>query len=331
MQVSANVRMVPVPSESPMHTGLTNIYLVGTGQVLAIDSGEAMDSYKWMLRGYLAATEQAEIALTAITHHHFDHSGNLKFVNELLHSDVMVHALGVPLMKGKLPDEKAVRIMQDGDVIDLGNGMRPRVIFTPGHSVDSVSYYLEEDGVLFSGDTLLGNSTTTVQNLASYRQSLKTLSELPNLNVILPGHGQVVHDPRERLLDLIKHRSMRDRQILETLEAGGPQSAWDIMMKVYPENLDKRLRRPAARNVQTHLDQFMQEGRLAEVPGKRRTPNADKVKREKAKAKAQDKLISEAKKLEKDRVSAAARAQEMPPTAEWSRPPRYEIIGRAKD
>jgi glyoxylase-like metal-dependent hydrolase (beta-lactamase superfamily II) len=331
MHVSDNVRVVPVPSESPMHTGLTNIYLVGTGQVLAIDSGEALDSYKWMLRGYLSAIEQAEIALTAITHHHFDHSGNLKWVNELLHSNVMVHERGVPLLKDKLPEEKYVRIMRNDEVIDLGNGVRPRVLFTPGHSVDSVCYYVEDDGVLFTGDTLLGNSTTTVHELGPYRQSLKMLSELPNLKVICPGHGNIVHDPRERLIDLIKHREMRDRQILGVLEGSGPQSAWDIMMKVYPENLDKRLRRPAARNVQTHLDQLMDEGRLLEVPGKRRKADPEKAKRERAKAREQDKLVRQAKKIEKDRAQAAIRAQELPPTAEWSRPPRYELVGRAKD
>ena len=111
MQVTANVRVVPIPSESAMHTGVTNVYLVGSGQVLAIDSGEALDHHKWMLRGYLAATEQTEIALTAITHHHFDHSGNLKWVHEFLHSDVLVHERGIPLLKGKLPPPEAVRIL----------------------------------------------------------------------------------------------------------------------------------------------------------------------------------------------------------------------------
>ena len=331
MQVTANVRVVPIPSESAMHTGVTNVYLVGSGQVLAIDSGEALDHHKWMLRGYLAATEQTEIALTAITHHHFDHSGNLKWVHEFLHSDVLVHERGIPLLKGKLPPPEAVRILQDNEVIDIGNGVRPRVLFTPGHSVDSVCYYVEDTGVLFTGDTLLGNSTTTVQDLASYRQSLKMLSELPNLTVICPGHGQIVRDPRERLLGLMEHRAQRDRQILATLDGAGPMSAWDIMMKVYPENLDKRLRRPATLNVQTHLDQFKQEGRLTEVPGSRRKPNEAKLKREKELAKAQDKVLRQAKKIEAERATAALRAQEAPTTADWSRPPTYELIGRAKD
>ena len=60
----------------------TNIYIVGKpgGQVLTIDSGEAIDKFWWMLRGYLAAIDQSEIGIAAISHHHFDHSGNLKNV-----------------------------------------------------------------------------------------------------------------------------------------------------------------------------------------------------------------------------------------------------------
>src|SRR5947209_8075490 len=85
MQISPSVRAVQVPDENPMHPLFTSIYLVGkngAGEALTIDSGEAIDRYRWMLRGYLAATERAEIALSAITHFHLDHSGNLKWMRE---------------------------------------------------------------------------------------------------------------------------------------------------------------------------------------------------------------------------------------------------------
>ena len=70
MQVSQNVRAVQVPDENPSHPMYTTIYLVGRGQVLTIDSGEDMERYRWMLKGYLAATEKAEISVSAVTHHH---------------------------------------------------------------------------------------------------------------------------------------------------------------------------------------------------------------------------------------------------------------------
>ncbi|MSP21803.1 MAG: MBL fold metallo-hydrolase [Dehalococcoidia bacterium] len=330
MQISPSVRAVQVPDEQPMHPGGTNIYLVGKGQALTIDSGEAMDHYKWMLRGYLAAVERAEIALAAITHHHADHSGNLKWASSIFKAEVIVHKRAVPLLKGKLPKKEAVRFIEDGDEIDMGSGVKPRVIFAPGHSVDSISYYLEDEGVLFTGDTLLGSSTTTVNDLGSYRASLKTLTALPNLKVICPGHGAIVNDPRERLQGLINHREMRERQILEVLDDRRPRTSWDIMMEIYP-GLDKRLRRAATGNVETHLRQLEKEKRLITHPGRAKKPNQAAVQRDVEHAKFQDGIIAQARKFETERRRAALRTQESPPSAAWSRQPKYELVGRAKD
>ncbi|MGE5596767.1 MAG: MBL fold metallo-hydrolase, partial [Hyphomicrobiales bacterium] len=268
MRVSPSVRAVQVPDSEPMHPDFTSIYLVGKGQVLTIDSGEAMDRYQWMLRGYLAATEKAEIALSAITHHHIDHVGNLKWMHDELGAEVLVPKAARPLLRRHLP-RSGVDSMTEGKVIDLDGGVRVRVLFTPGHSVDSVCYYLEEEGVLFSGDTLLGSSTTTVGDLGAYRRTLKQLLELPNLKVICPGHGPLVHDPRERLQSYIDHRDMRERQIIQVLKEHGAMSSWDIMLKLYPD-INTRLRRAADNNVRAHLRQLEEEGRLTVFEGKPR-------------------------------------------------------------
>lgn len=330
MQISPGVRAVQVPDENPMHPMFTNIFLVGRGQVLTIDSGEAMDRYKWMLKGYLAATEKAEVALAGITHHHSDHSGNLKWAHENLKAEIVVHKKAIPLLKGKLPKRSAVRTVEDGQVLELGGGVRPRIIFGPGHSVDSICYYLEDEGVLFTGDTLLGSSTTTVNDLGPYRRTLKMLVELPNLKVICPGHGAIVHDPRERLRGLIAHREMRERQILESLEKAGPKTSWEIMLEIYP-GLDKRLRRAADGNVRTHIRQLEEEGRLLVHPGKPRRPNPAKAAKEVEHAKYREGIIKQGKKLEAEQRRAMLRAQENPPDAEFSVPPKYELVGKAKD
>src|SRR6266508_4353613 len=135
MRVSASVRAVQVPDDNPMHPLFTTMYLVGNDQVLTIDSGEALERYQWMLRGYLAAIEKAEVALIGITHHHLDHSGNLKWMRELYKADVLVHESGIPLLEDRLPDE-GVQTMHEGQALDLGGGVRPRVLLSPGHSVD---------------------------------------------------------------------------------------------------------------------------------------------------------------------------------------------------
>ena len=120
MQVTRNVRMVAVPEEEPMRPQQTNIYIVGQGEVMSIDSGEAIDKFKWMLRGYLAAIEKSEIAIAGITHHHWDHSGNLKDLNAVLKAKVTVPENAVPLLKGRLPDS-GVDLLSDGR-LELGIG-----------------------------------------------------------------------------------------------------------------------------------------------------------------------------------------------------------------
>jgi len=332
MQVSPSVRAVQVPDENPMHPDFTSIYLVGPkgGQSLTIDSGEAVDRYKWMLRGYLAAVEKSEIGIAAITHHHSDHSGNLKWVREMLKADISVPGNAVKLLKGKLPPAKDVGLLKDGQVIRLGSGVNVRVIASPGHSIDSICFYIEDEGVLFSGDTLLGSSTTTVWDLGLYRSTLNMLLQLPNLKVICPGHGPLVNDPRERLQQYVNHRNMRERQILERLEGGGALSSWEIMLQMYPD-IDKRLRRAADNNVRVHLNQLESEGRLKTYAGKSKRPNVAKQQRDVEHAKQRTTIINQGKKLEADQRRAEIRMQENPPTGQWSVPPRYELVGTAKD
>jgi endoribonuclease LACTB2 len=325
MQISESVRAVMVPDENPMHPDYTSIYLVGPqgGQSLTIDSGEAIDRYQWFLRGYLAATEQAEIGVATITHHHSDHSGNLKWAQKFLGAEIAIPAGGRRLLKGRIPAK--VDSLADGDVLELGGGVRVQVLATPGHSVDSLCFYLEDEGVLFTGDTLLGSSTTTVWDLASYRESLERLLELPNLKVICPGHGKIVNDPRERLQMYVDHRNMRERQIVAALADGAQLSSWDIMLKLYPD-IDTRLRRAAENNVRSHLVQLAAGGAVTEHEGKPRRPaSRAKIERDVEHARARDLVIKRAKRLEAQQRREALRAQENPPSEQWIKPPLYEL------
>lgn len=323
MQITQSVRAVQVPEEDPGRPVFTNIFLVGKGQVLTIDSGEAIDKFRWFLKGYLAAVERSEIALAGISHHHYDHCGNLKFVRSELGAEIVVARPAVPLLKGFLP-RTGVNTFDDGKVVELDGGVRVRVIYTPGHSTDSVCYYLEDEGVLFTGDTLLGSSTTIVFDLAAYRASLQKLVSLPNLKVICPGHGAIVWDPRERLQQYIDHRNMREQQILGVLGEGGAPTSWDIMMKLYTD-INPRLRHGAAANVRSHLTQLEAEGRITTHAGKPRNPSQAKVTRQIEHARERDLVVKKARTYEEQARRAHIRAQESPPKDQWIEPPRYEL------
>jgi endoribonuclease LACTB2 len=331
MQISPSVRAVQVPDENPMHPLFTSIYLVGkngAGEALSIDSGEAVDRYRWMLRGYLAATERAEVALAGVTHHHLDHSGNLKWLRESLKAEVLVTEEGKPLLGDRLPDD-GLRTVREGEVINLDGGVRVQVLLTPGHSPDSICFYIEEEGVLFSGDTLLGSSTTTVHDLGQYRSSLKRLLDLPKLEVICPGHGAVVNDPQERLQMYVEHRNQRERQILETLAQGGDVTSWDIMLKLYTD-VDTRLRRAADSNVQAHLRQLEHDGRLQVFAGVRKE-GATPVPAVISEHERREAVKKEAKEIEAEDRKAAIATQENPPDDEWEERPRYTLVGKANE
>ena len=324
MQVTPSVRLVAVPEASPTRPRSTNIFLVGKTEVLSIDSGEAIDKFKWMLRGYLAAIERTEIALAGITHHHFDHSGNLKEFQEALKAEILVPERGVSLLEDRLPTS-GVQTLRDGRTIDLDGGVHVQVIETPGHSVDSICYYVEEDGVLFTGDTLLGVGTTTVGDLGPYRRSLQRLVDLPNLTVICPGHGPIVHDARDRLQMYIDHRRMREEQILQTLQAQGPLSSWDIMRTLYTD-IDKRLRRSADGNVRAHLTELAQAGRVRVREGTTRKPGLVETVRNRAAARLRRDVIARGKRLEARERERGLAQQENPPLERWAKMPEYELI-----
>jgi len=261
MQVSPSVRAVQIPETNPMHPQFTTIYLVGRGQVLTIDSGDDAERYRWMLRGYLAATEKAEIGQSAVTHFHNDHSANLRWLHDEFGAELQVPRATAPFLRDRLP-ENGVKLLDDGDELSPGGGVRLRVVHTPGHSADSVCFYLEDEGVLFTGDTILGASTTMVSDLAGYIESLRRLRSLPNLSVIGPGHGPLITEPVAYIDDYITHREERDRQIVMAMEAAGTAlTSWQIMERLYV-GLDPRLFRMADANVRAHLVKLEKEGRL---------------------------------------------------------------------
>ena len=140
--------------------------------------------------------------------------------------------------------------------------MKLRAYFTPGHEEDHIAYYMAQGKVVFSGDTILGNSSSSVRNLKQYMASLETLAGLKP-EILCPGHGQVINNGMARVQWYIRHRTEREEQVLAAL-ASGVDSVDEIVSAVYPRNLRRNLRGAAARNVRTHLDKLTEEGRVNE-------------------------------------------------------------------
>ena len=322
MQVSPSVRAVQVPESNPMHPQFTTIYLVGHGQVLSIDTGADEDRYRWMLRGYLAATEKAEIGQCALSHFHFDHSSNLRWVCEEFGAEARVSPETAARLDGKLPDH--VLPLGEGDTLSSGGGVRLEVLQTPGHSPDSLCFFLEDEGVLFTGDTILGGTSTAVNDLSDYLHSLRRLRALPNLRVICPGHGPLIDDPAAWIDEYITHREQRESQILAELVKGGALTSWQLMERLYTD-VDPRLRRLADRNVQSHLTKLEKEGRLQKYAGKPRRRSDNELTKEAAEHTTREAVLGQADAYREQARRRALFLQENPPTEEWEEPPRFEL------
>jgi glyoxylase-like metal-dependent hydrolase (beta-lactamase superfamily II) len=138
-----------------------------------------------------------------------------------------------------------------------------QVVATPGHSPDHVCLLL--GGLCFCGDTVLGEGSVFISpgegSLSAYLHSLRRLREL-DLEVLCPGHGPYVRDPRAKLDEYIAHRLDRERRLVEAL-AVGLRGRDELLDRAWPD-APAELRPAAALTMQAHLEKLAEEGRLPE-------------------------------------------------------------------
>lgn len=261
-QITPHTYAVHIPDTEAMHPGGTHIYFVGDPAegMAVVDTGEQERSWTRQILDYYRALGQPKITAILITHNHRDHTGGLDRLQEAFQAPVRCHPKLAKEL-GQLLGEEHVVPLRSRETLRTGGGAALRTYFTPGHSVDSVCYYLPQDYALFTGDTVLGGSSSTVSDLYAYMRSLALLAAL-KVDTICPGHGPVVSPPRGRQLiaSYIDHRNQREAQVMAALEKG-ISGVEDMVRDIYPRNLKRNLRRAAAGNVRTHLGKLVKEKR----------------------------------------------------------------------
>ena len=214
-----------------------------------------------------------------ITHFHHDHTEGIKGLRE--HFGDKLRVWKMPWAPGVLvPWTKVeygpktfnledpamgVRMLADGDVLTTEAGDASlRALHTPGHTVDHCCFVLQEEGALFSGDHVLGGSSSVFEDLHAYMASLdKALAVLPRGagGRIYPGHGPVIADGHQGVLDYLANRRQREKQVVDALQGrSGGISPYGLARLIYPQ-VSFALRLAAASNVERTLLKLQKEGR----------------------------------------------------------------------
>jgi glyoxylase-like metal-dependent hydrolase (beta-lactamase superfamily II) len=274
VKVSPLIHRVLAHNPGPFTFKGTGVYILGMRDVVVIDPGPDMPEHIDALKDALQGRRVTHIL---VTHTHSDHSPAARPLKEW--SGAKTYAFG-PHGSGKA--EEGARVeeggdmafapdvrVKDGDVIE-GNGFAVECVFTPGHTSNHMCYALKEEQALFTGDHVMGWSTTVVTppdgDMRAYMASLRKL--LPRDDRTLwPTHGAPIRDPKPFVQAYIDHRLDRETQILACLR-DGVATIPEMVARMYAD-VDKRLHPAAARSVLAHLIQLTEEGRVVAEPGAR--------------------------------------------------------------
>jgi glyoxylase-like metal-dependent hydrolase (beta-lactamase superfamily II) len=205
-------RCVLAPNASPMTLEGTNTWVLrapGSDRSIVVDPGPPDPSHLDAV-----ADAAGDVAVILLTHHHLDHSEAARTLAERMRCGV--RALDPSLRLG-------TEGLDEGDVVAAG-GVEVRVVATPGHTADSLSFVIPSESAVLTGDTVLGRGTTVVAHpdgeLGAYLDSLDrlhALAEAHEIEAVWPGHGPVIERALPVLEQYRAHRRARLDQVREAL------------------------------------------------------------------------------------------------------------------
>ena len=267
-EVAPGIRRIIARNPSPFTLHGTGTYVLGRGSVAVIDPGPADPAH---IDALLAGLQGERITHVLVTHTHLDHSPGCRLLAR--HADAPTYGYG-PHGAGRLEADSPVeegadmefrpdRQVRHGQRIE-GDGWSVECVHTPGHTSNHCCYALDGAGALFSGDHVMGWSTSIVSppdgNMGDYLASLALLLERDD-RIYWPTHGPAVQEPKTLVRAFIAHRQARERQILDCVGRGQRRIA-DMLPSMYA-HLPKSMHPAAARSALAAIEHLIDKGALA--------------------------------------------------------------------
>lgn len=260
--VAPHVRRVTAPNSGRMTGPGTNTYLVGERELAMIDPGpnlpEHVDALERICDGRLR--------WILVTHTHRDHSPAAR---------VLAERTGAALVGNVIPNDgfqdetfSGARQLAQDDVLSTDE-FTVRALLTPGHVSNHVCYLVEQDGLLMTGDHIMGGSTVVIVpphgNMQHYIESLRRMLNY-KVDFLAPGHGDLIGNPRAEIEHLIAHRLKREAKVADALTRLGTVDI-DTLTPVVYDDVDKVMHSWAAMSLHAHLLKLRDDGRAREQDG----------------------------------------------------------------
>ncbi len=272
-QLEPLVARVLAPNPSPYTYTGTQTYVVGPvdgPDCAVIDPGPDDEAH---IAALLSAVGDRKVAAIMCTHTHRDHSPAAAPLAEKTGAPVIGCAPLVLKVAGPRSDEAfdttyaPDRVLMDGEQM-RGSGWTLTAVATPGHTSNHLCFALEESGALFTGDHVMGWSTTVVippdGDMGDYMASLEKLMARED-TVYHAAHGAAITRPRQLVRGMMGHRRQRENQILRLMgERARPVG--EFIPDMY-KGLDERLVPAAEMSVTAHLLDLEKRGRVAQDDG----------------------------------------------------------------
>jgi glyoxylase-like metal-dependent hydrolase (beta-lactamase superfamily II) len=211
----------------------------------------------------VGASMRERVRWVVLTHTHPDHAPGAARLVKATGAEVLAFGKHRDKDCDVVPD----RVIGEGDTIE-GTEFGLHVMHTPGHAPNHLCFLLEEERVLFTGDTVLGGTWSVVSprrggDMTAYLASLERLRKLRTTR-IAPGHGDVIEDPRARIDEYLAHRRQREQQVLRFVRKQGPVKISDVVAALYGDQaLPEQLVEAAGWQVHAHLLRLKEAGKVA--------------------------------------------------------------------